>query len=508
VPTAINVRKEIMKFGSANLLSISVLIIGSGLMWADMVTAQTFTTLHSFTGSDGDGPQAGLIISGSTLYGAADSGGSYNGTLFKINTDGSGFATVHNFTALLNDTNSDGAYPDGNLTLSGNMLYGTAYNGGTSGNGTVFKVNTNGTGFTTVHSFTATSGVNATNSDGANPEVGLILSGSTLYGTTERGGTSGYGAVFKVNTTGTGFTTLHSFTSGSDGETPGGLLLSGNTLYGTTASFYSGNGTVFKINTNGTGYAILHTFTITNFAGFPNGGPTPAPNYTNSGGALPSSLTLVGNTLYGTTFYGGSSGNGTMFKLNTDGTSFTTLYSFAASSTNSEGVFTNSDGTHPIQFTGLILSGNRLYGAAAYGGDSGNGTVFGINTNGTEFTVLHAFTETDPLDSSNNDGANPQAGLMLSGNTFYGTTKTGGTLGLGTLFSVALSQPRLTIIRSGTNVVLTWLIDISGFTLQSTTNLVSPAVWATVTPAPVVVSGKNTVTNAASGTKKFYRLIQ
>ena len=498
-----------MKLLKINLLPGPGLIIGFGLILADLVTAQTFTTLHSFTGSDGDGPQAGLILSGSTLYGAADSGGaSYKGTVFKLNTDGTGFTTLHSFTALLNDTNSDGAYPDGTLAFAGNTLYGTAYNGGTSGNGTVFAVNTNGTGIATVHSFTATSGLNATNSDGANPEVGVIVAGSTLYGTTENGGTSGYDAVFKVNTNGTGFTTLHSFTSGSDGETPAGLLWSGTTLYGTTVSFNSGNGTVFKLNTNGTAYTILHPFMITNFTGFPNGGPTAAPDFTNSDGALPSSLTLAGNTLYGTTYYGGSSGNGTVFKLNPDGTGFTTLHSFAASSTNSEGVFTNGEGTHPIQFTGLILSGSTLYGAASYGGDSGNGTLFALNTNGTGFTLLHAFTETDPLDSSNSDGANPFAGLMLAGSTLYGTTKTGGTLGLGTLFSVALSPPRLTIIRSGTNVVLTWPAAGSGFTLQSTTNLVSPAVWATVTPAPVVVSGQNTVTNASSGPKQFYRLIQ
>jgi len=69
-------------------------------------------------------------------------------------------------------------------------------------------------------------------------------------------------------------------------------------------------------------------------------------------------------------------------------------------------------------------------------------------------------------------------------------------------------QPRLTIIRSGANVILTWPINAAGFTLQSTTNLVSPAVWSTVSPAPVIVNGQNAVTNPVSGTKKFYRLSQ
>ena len=77
-------------------------------------------------------------------------------------------------------SNSDGANPYAGLILSGNTLYGTANGGGSSGNGTVFAVNTNGTGFTNLHSFTA---YLVNNSDGAYPEAGLILSGNTLYGT-------------------------------------------------------------------------------------------------------------------------------------------------------------------------------------------------------------------------------------------------------------------------------------------------------------------------------------
>ena len=80
--------------------------------------------------------------------------------------------------------------------------------GGSSGNGTVFAVNTDGTGFTTLHSFTG-------GSDGADPNAGLILSGNTLYGTASHGGSSGNGTVFAVNTDGTGFTNLHSFTAGT-----------------------------------------------------------------------------------------------------------------------------------------------------------------------------------------------------------------------------------------------------------------------------------------------------
>ena len=120
--------------------------------------------------------------------------------------------------------------------------------------------------FTVLHSFTAdstnVSGV-YTNSDGANPLAGLILSGNTLYGTSQAGGGSGAGTVFKVNADGTGFTTLSTFSGGSDAANPGaGLVLSGNALYGTTFNTFSGAGlgTVFKLNTDGTGFTNLYTF--------------------------------------------------------------------------------------------------------------------------------------------------------------------------------------------------------------------------------------------------------
>ena len=129
------------------------------LIPAGRVTAQTCTTLHSFTAtstnssgvytnSDGAGPVAGLITnsSGNTLYGTTSGGGSSgNGTMFALHTDGSGFTILHHFTALVGNANSDGAYPQAGLILSGNTLYGTALQGGSRGVGTVFAVNTDGT---------------------------------------------------------------------------------------------------------------------------------------------------------------------------------------------------------------------------------------------------------------------------------------------------------------------------------------------------------------------------
>ncbi len=133
------------------------------------------------------------------------------GTVFRINTDGSEFTNLYNFTALDPDddtTNSDGAYPVDGLILSGNTLYGTAEDGGYYGDGTVFALQTDGSGFTTLYSFTAISGSSQTNSDGAYPADGLILSGNTLYGTAQNGGASGKGTVFSFNTGSSGFTKL------------------------------------------------------------------------------------------------------------------------------------------------------------------------------------------------------------------------------------------------------------------------------------------------------------
>jgi uncharacterized repeat protein (TIGR03803 family) len=196
-----------------------------------------------------------------------------------------------------------------------------------------------------------------------------------------------------------------------------------------------------------------------------------------------------------------------VFAVNTDGTGFTNLHNFSASSNDPSGVYTNGDGAGP---NGLILSGHTLYGTAQVGGTSGNGTVFSINTDGTGFTNLHTFTASPNF--TNSDGANPGAGLILSGNFLYGTTQSGGSSGNGTVFSLSFA-PQLNIISYGTNVILTWPTNVAGFdytgyTLQSTTNLRSSAVWTTNSPPPVVVNGQNAITNPIVGTKKFYRLSQ
>ena len=197
-------------------------------------------------------------------------------------------------------------------------------------------------------------------------------------------------------------------------------------------------------------------------------------------GAFPAaSLFLIGNTLYGTTIRGGSSGNGTVFTINTNGTGFMTLNSGGISLTN----------------LNLFQSGNDLYGI---GGNSSNTTVYILNTNGTGFTLLYNF----------NNSSFGRSASILSGNALYGTTDFGSSSSNGAVFSLSWSPLQLAMTCSKTNVILTWPTYAPGVMLQSTTNLVSPAVWSTNLPSPALVNGQNAVTNPVSGAQMFFRLSQ
>jgi uncharacterized repeat protein (TIGR03803 family) len=171
----------------------------------------------------------------------------------------------------------------------------------------------------------------------------------------------------------------------------------------------------------------------------------------------------------------------------------TNLYSFTG----------GNDGANP--YAGLALgSDGSFYGTTQSGGtNGGEGTVFKISANGV-FASLYSF-------SGGSDGSNPQAALVQGRDgSFYGTTANGGLSGAGTVFrlTVPLGAPQLAIMSAGTNVILTWANAASGYTLQSTHSLVSPVLWASVSPTPVVVNGQNTVTNPIAAIQQFFRLSQ
>jgi len=379
---------------------------------APVAFAQAFRVLKSFEGTngsypDGDQPCGEVVLSGNTLYGTTRYGGTPGlglGVVFRMNTDGS------DFRVLVNGNNYPGEYPQNGVVLAGSTLYGTA--GGPSAAsdryGLVFRVETNGSALTVLRYF------DGTNASGA---TGLVLQGSTIYGVAEGGshplwpGFPGVGVVFRMNTDGTGFTVLKDF-SPIEGIHPLDLVLAGNTLYGATSGGGAStpDGVVFKINTNGSGFTILKDFTN------PIDGAGPA-----------AGLLLSGNSLYGTAQEGGSSNNGVVFKINTDGSGYSVLKSFSG-----------SDGMSPRGR--LTLSGNTLFGTTYTGGSSNCGVVFKINTNGSGYAVLQNFTS--------EQGSFPLAGLVLAGNVLYGTTAFGpGADGHGTVFSLeclSLTTPPLT----------------------------------------------------------------
>ena len=291
---------------------------------------------------------------------------------------------------------TDGSQPLAGLTVLNGVLYGTTAYGGTSNDGTVFKVSPSGRE-SRVYSFKG-------GGDGAFPQANLIAVNGILYGTTSRGGAFNDGTVFEVRPSGTE-SVIYSFKGGADGWFPQANLIAVNgILYGTTyfgggtGCYGSGCGTVFKITTSGT-ENVLYSF---------QGGADAA--------APAASVIAVKGELYGTTLGGnisssqlcpdqGVPGCGTVFEVSTSGTD-RVLRGF-------EG---GNDGRTPT--ASLVKINGKLYGTTDYGGASGNGTVFKIGESGSGYKVIHSFQGAD--------GSVPQAALIKLSGTLYGTTDYGG----------------------------------------------------------------------------------
>src|SRR5580700_9358530 len=309
---------------------------------------QTETVLYGFAGgSDGELPEAALTNVAGTLYGTTSDGGANGlGTVFASTTSGAE-TVLYSFAG-----GSDGEYPYAGVTYVGGALYGTTSNGGASGYGTVFKLKCRVAGCTesVIHSF-------AGGSDGANPTSDLTNVGGTLFSTTESGGASNFGTVFKIATSGTE-SVLYSFAGGSDGAYPlfSGVTKVGSTLFSTT--FRGGArdlGTIYKITTSGT-ETVLYSFAGGSDGKYPYAG-----------------VTYVGGTLYGTTSEGGVSNNGTIFALLAKSKPEIVLYSFGG----------GSDGAAP--YAGRLTNvGGTLFGTTRYGGGTGcggvgRGTIFSLS---------------------------------------------------------------------------------------------------------------------------------
>jgi uncharacterized repeat protein (TIGR03803 family) len=358
--------------------------------------------LYSFKGgpSDGASPRSDLVLGpDGNFYGTTYSGGtSDNGTVFKISPSG-----VETVLHLFQGAPNDGSEPWGSLIqgTDGNF-YGTTSMGGTSNSGTVFKISPSGE---------ETNLYNVANMGGQYPMANLTMGADgNFYGTTSRGG-NGNGIIFRISPKGIA-TKLYAF-AGSDGAVPfGGLIQDkyGN-FYGTTlagGSNYYNVGTVFKMSPSGSA-TMLYSF-------------QPIHDGTNPMGSL---IQGADGNFYGTTSSGGATaccgdGAGTVFKISPSGAE-TVLYSFQY----------GNDGATP---KGALIQGKdgNFYGTTSLGGN-GNGAVFEVSPSGV-VTVLYTFQRF-------NDGANP-TGALIQGKdgNFYGTTAGGGAYHHGTVFEIIPQQ--------------------------------------------------------------------
>lgn len=414
----------------AGMLAVSLALIA----FEPSSYAQSESVLYSFANDYGsDQPSAGLVVDNGILYGTTANLGS----VFALSPPAaSGDAwTEHTLHAFTYD---GGIGPECRLLERANRtFYGTTVEGGTSDDGVIFKLtpppSTGGT-WTEKVLYAFAGGV-----DGAFPTAGLVgESTGVLYGATPYGGEAGCadnlgcGTVFALTpptSSGGSWTesVLYSFTGGGDGANPyGGLLLSDGVLYGTT--YYGGAsnlGTVFELVPPASPGGAWSESVLYSFAGKEDG------QYPNG------DLIISGNTLYGTTPYGGGAGCvanpgcGTVFALTpplSPGGAWTKsiLYAFGA---------VPGDGEDPK--SGLLLKNGKLYGTTSYGGAAQalGGTVFSLTPPSSPGpwieTILHSFA------GYGRDGAGPVAGLAIAPNSsFYGTTVGAGGLNGGTVYEV------------------------------------------------------------------------
>ena len=422
-----------------------------------MTTSGTLTTIRSsFAGFEGFTPEAALIEGpDGNLFGTTAEGGTnYLGTVFRTTPSGV-TTTLHAFSG------ADGAAPRAALLLGpdGNF-YGTTAAGGSSNLGTVFRMAPDGA-IAVLHAFTS-------GADGAAPYASLVRGpDGNFYGTTRDGGPLNFGTVFRVTPAGA-YAELYQFAGGYDGGHPLAALVLGRdgNFYGTTSITGAFNaGTTFRITPGGS-LTILHAFSGTDGTG--------------RDGAYPKAALLQGadGNFYGTTFGGGKSLKGTIFRMTSDG-AVSVLHDFA-----------DSDGANPAASL-IQRADGSLYGTTSVGGGccSSHGTAFQSTLSGS-VTVLHRFIVTCCGDPPF-DGTAPHAALLHVRGYLYGTASQGPTPKGGSVF-------RLHIGGEPTNVHVTVTADRH---VQLNWDAVSTATSYTVKRA--LASGQETVLATGLTTTSF-----
>ncbi len=405
---------------------LSLLAMGAALSTSALRADQTLETLVTFSGDNGSNPES--IVQGphGNFYGTTYNGGSGGkGTLFEVPLN-SPIKTLVNFNG------ANGSNPESHLVeWNDGNLYGTTYSGGAYNKGTIFQLTPTGS-FRTVVSF---SGPN-----GASPISGLVLgSDGGLYGTTSNGGAYGKGTLFKI-TKGGGVSTMASNSASVHSSGMRGLIdpKDMSPVYGSTGNMDSQTSDPADPG-SASGGGMMQT--IVNFSG--------------ANGANPQGLIRGTNgDFYGTTSGGGASNDGTIFEL-TPGGKITTLLTF-----------NGANGANPHSRLGQLPDGN-FYGTTYNGGTTNMGTVFTFDPQNQLHTLVN-------FNGAN--GAHPDSALVpwsngffyleslyqnlhiktsqvqWSGVNFCGTTSTGGAHDNGTVFQVTDTGALLTLISfSGTN---------------------------------------------------------
>lgn len=389
---------------------VPVLLLAACSIWslpslaAEEIGVEVF---HHFTpeprrAGGGGHPRAGVILGpDGNLYGTAEVGGKYGkGTIYVTQPDGS-TRILHSFRG------GDGAYPRSELTLLGDVLYGSTrgseYGGAKRREGVLFKYD-KASGFTVLHTFDF-------DNEGRLPSTLILASDGNFYGTLERGPTGSYGALFRMTPAGE-VKILHNF-SASGLHSPTGTLLQGNdgALYGTASSYYPRDrpgtfvrGAVYRFSLKGQ-MSIVHAFAE-------NRGPY-------DDGIDPDSGVILGSdgALHGLTQYGGAFEGGTFFKVNEDGSNFTRLASLPRK---------GFSGTNPL----ILARDGNYYGAEQRGEYFGPGRLIRLSADGA-YTVLYTF----PPEPGQPMGNIPLARLLQTHDgRLYGTALTGGSTDEGTLF--------------------------------------------------------------------------
>ncbi len=318
----------------------------------------------------------------------------------------------------------DGAIPKGSLTLANGLLFGrtTITTASTPGDGIIFHIDPAGTGYSIDHVFKGAT------DDGNSPRhSAMTLDGTVLYGTTTIGGKNDNGTIFSINDDGTGYSgpliNFQASNVNNKGDQPHSCfaldsssgLLFGMTSQGGTHGGVTGDGTIFSFDPQTSTHSRVFSFNGATRGSDPHGQPILDPN---------------GTTLYGMTREGGKHNVGTIFSFDTASNKIKTLHHFNCPNNATPNCVSTNNGATTDHGT-LVQSGSTLYGMTTSGGKFGAGIVFSILTTGKQFKVLHNFGKT-----GTNEGQHPYGSLLLAGGTLYGTTRDGGSKGLGTVFQI------------------------------------------------------------------------